>query len=419
MSGRQIFRQAALDRLASPEQLDRLVTITDTRAWVALSVCAALLMAFMGWSVVGSIPTHVEGQGILMSSTGVVSDATSQVQGRLLRFSVGLNDQVNKDQPLAVVDQREFARRTDDARLAVLDQEQSLARFERDYQREIRNKTELAEKRRKTLRQTIDDGENRLAFLERLLAGQEGPGSKGFFSERALDNSRAEISSVKQDVADRRNELARLDTELEEAKNLYERERSKLHLSVNEARRVAAQLALTLARDSVITAPVSGRVIELKLAAGAVVQPGQSVLSIEGGAGSLSALIYMPTEHGKKLLPGQDVRLTPANVKKEEHGSLRGRVRSVSEFPVTQQGIMSVLPNPALASLFSKDGPPYAVQVDLMPDAALKSGYRWTSVEGPPFPIGSGTTVAAEITIDEQRPLSLLIPFLRKTTGLY
>lgn len=90
-----------------------------------------------------------------------------------------------------------------------------------------------------------------------------------------------------------------------------------------------------------------------------------------------------------------------------------------SEFPVTNQGIVSVLQNQALANFFSKDGPPYAVHVDLIKNANTVSGYRWTSNDGPPIKIASGTTLNAEITVLEQRPISLLIPFLRKTTGIY
>jgi len=113
------------------------------------------------------------------------------------------------------------------------------------------------------------------------------------------------------------------------------------------------------------------------------------------------------------------VRIEPATVKKEKYGTLIGVIRQISEFPVTSQGIVSVLQNQALAGTFAKDGSPYAVHVDLAKDAKTISGYRWTSNDGPPIKIASGTTLNAEITVMEQRPISLLIPFLRKATGIY
>ncbi|WP_306602815.1 NHLP bacteriocin system secretion protein [Azonexus sp.] len=419
LAARQIFRQAALDRLSSPEQLDRLLTLTDTRGWVALAICAGLLFCFLFWSIFGRLPTHVTGQGILMPRSGLVADASSQASGTLARFLVGTNDLVKKGQAVAVVNQTEAARRAENTEDAVRDQEKMLARFDRDYQHELRSKTDNLGRRRQALLKSISDGESRVAFLIRTLKRQEETVQKGFFSERALDDSRTEISRVRQEIADHRHELAQLNTELLEFRNQYERGRDDLVFKVNEARRLAGQQALILARDSIITAPNDGRVIELKLAPGAMVQAGQSVLSIENGEGELGALVYMPTEHGKKLVPGQEVRLAPANVKKEEYGTLRGRIESISEFPVSREGIISVLPNAALADMFFQKGPPYAVQISLEPDAGLSSGYRWTSAEGPPFPIVSGTTVNAEVTVEEQRPISLLIPFLRKTSGLY
>jgi len=48
MSGRSLFRQAALERTSSPEQLDRLLTITDTRGWLALLASGMLLRFAVG-----------------------------------------------------------------------------------------------------------------------------------------------------------------------------------------------------------------------------------------------------------------------------------------------------------------------------------------------------------------------------------
>ena len=71
-SNRQIFRQAALDRLSSPEQLDRLVAISDPLGWLALTTLMTLLAAIVAWGVFGKIPEQVTGKGILVSAGGRV-----------------------------------------------------------------------------------------------------------------------------------------------------------------------------------------------------------------------------------------------------------------------------------------------------------------------------------------------------------
>ena len=62
---RQIFRQVALERLSSPEQLDQLIPITSSRGWLALAGLIAIIIAALVWSFVARLPTQVAGQGLL------------------------------------------------------------------------------------------------------------------------------------------------------------------------------------------------------------------------------------------------------------------------------------------------------------------------------------------------------------------
>jgi hypothetical protein len=69
---RPIFRKEALDRLASPEQLDQLLQLTSPRGWIALAALGLLLLFALAWGFLGTITTTVEGQGILRRSGGPV-----------------------------------------------------------------------------------------------------------------------------------------------------------------------------------------------------------------------------------------------------------------------------------------------------------------------------------------------------------
>jgi hypothetical protein len=62
---RRIFRKSALDRLASPEQLDQLIQITDLRGWLALVALSVLVAVALIWGVAGEILITVDGTGIL------------------------------------------------------------------------------------------------------------------------------------------------------------------------------------------------------------------------------------------------------------------------------------------------------------------------------------------------------------------
>src|SRR6516162_4779951 len=67
-----IFRKVALERLSSPEQLDRLITLSSPIGWAALAALAALLAAVVAWGIFGGVPTRVEGAGILVTRDGHV-----------------------------------------------------------------------------------------------------------------------------------------------------------------------------------------------------------------------------------------------------------------------------------------------------------------------------------------------------------
>jgi hypothetical protein len=68
---RRIFRPAALERMSSPEQLDRLMPVTSPRGWVALSALGIIFLATFLWALFGTVYTTAEGQGILIRPQGV------------------------------------------------------------------------------------------------------------------------------------------------------------------------------------------------------------------------------------------------------------------------------------------------------------------------------------------------------------
>ncbi len=70
---RQIFRQAALERLSSPEQIDRLMPLTSPRSWIALAAVGLLIVGALAWGLFGTLDTTVEGQGVLMRQGGITS----------------------------------------------------------------------------------------------------------------------------------------------------------------------------------------------------------------------------------------------------------------------------------------------------------------------------------------------------------
>lgn len=75
-----------------------------------------------------------------------------------------------------------------------------------------------------------------------------------------------------------------------------------------------------------VVSPQSGRVLDVLVKKGDLLQAGAPVLILEpdGGGESLEAVIYVPVEEGEKIRQGMDAQISPSVVKKEEYGYMRG-----------------------------------------------------------------------------------------------
>jgi HlyD family secretion protein len=113
-----------------------------------------------------------------------------------------------------------------------------------------------------------------------------------------------------------------------------------------------------------------------------------------------------------------EVQISPSTVKPEEFGFMLGEVKSVSLFPSTPEGMQRVLRNDQLVKELSQRGSPIEVTADLLLNPATRSGYKWSSPQGPPIGIFSGTLCTASIVVDRKRPVEYVIPKIKETLGI-
>lgn len=413
----RIFRQAAIDRLSSPDQLDQIIVVADSRGWLVTATLGVLLGALVIWGFAGTIPTNVPGQGILIASEGRVVTAMSPAAGRLDSLLVGLGDVVEEGQPVARLLQDDVRARLANAQDLLAEREAEVARLEAGHSRELEITRANMAQRRAALDQSVAAAAEQMEWLSERLRGHQDLAAQGFATRAQVQGIQADLAKAEQAAADGRTALLRLQSEQNDMMMRHDREMASARAAVGEVQRSIRELRTMLDRDAQVVAPAAGRVTELRVAPGDMVGAGQALLGIESAGSGLQAVAYVPTKHGKMVEPGMTVRIAPDNVRREEFGTLTGVVRSVSQFPSTREGMAAVLRNDTLIQSFSKDGAPYEVRVDLVA-GDTPSGYAWSSRQGPPLTLRSGTTLASDITVREQAPVTLIIPLLRKATGL-
>lgn len=162
-----------------------------------------------------------------------------------------------------------------------------------------------------------------------------------------------------------------------------------------------------------ITATTNGRVSEVRALQGDFVHSDEKIISFFAATetqDALSAIIFVPAEVGESLKPGVVVHVDPTYVNKEEYGFIKGEVKQVSDYPVSQQRMLELVGTEALMSYFSDGKVVMEVEVNLSKSYSTVSGYEWSTPQGPPFSIYEGTLCYADFIVETSRPIDLVIP---------
>jgi HlyD family secretion protein len=414
----RIFRETAVERLSSPEQLDQLVGITRPFDWVAATALLLGLVVLVAWSILGRVPTRVTGDGILLSSGGRVVDTVSGVAGRLTSIDVAVGDEVRLGQIVARVGQTEIEQRLRQANEVLAERQREYAELATTIAREIETKFANFAAQEAGLNEAIAVAGQRESYLAGDIAKLEPAVANGFVTRKYVEDRRVELNSAKQRSVDAQNDILKLKAQRLDLQSQRERDRMQSEYRINDAKRLVEQLSSELERGSRILSPAEGRVVEVKVSAGSVLTAGTPVIEIETEGRTLEATIYMPPDRGKNIRPGMAVHVEPTTIVREEFGAIIGEVVAISDFPVTPQGMAADLHNESLVRRFSQDSAPYAAKIRLEPDSTTVSGYRWSSGKGPPVRLSSGTLARAEVTTREQPPIELVVPMLKRLSGI-
>ena len=304
MDNKMLFSQAALDKLRTPERLDKMLPITTPVNWVAGAVIGVLLCSVLVWSIFGSFTESVDGMGLIMDSNGVVN-VSHVVGGKVNAVHVKTGSHVHKGDLVA------------------------------------------------SLEKASEEADARMAKDSMGLAS----------SERDAVHSAYEYATKK-----------------------YQKEvTQKVHSKYD------------------------GIVDEVMVDVGSIVASGSPICSIrlDQGTDELSGIFYIPVKSGKRVQPGMTIQLAPNGVDTTETGSLIGVVRSVSQYPISGQGVRLGVGNQELAQYImkQKDTALMEVRFDLVRDASSDDRYLWTSIVGEHPTITPGSFCTGSIVVERKPPI--------------
>ncbi len=411
------FRQEALKRLANPEELDRTLSVTTSRGWIAAAAMMAMAVAVIVWSFKGEVSTYVPSQGILLNSGGAIVDAVATGAGNLTSISVEVGDTVEEGQAIGETANFETMERyrsaldlIEEREAALADLKAALAREDAAIAQNVARQRGRLEELERSGRQSIGTARQRLDDHTRLF-------EENVVTRLTVERSQQAFDRAQRDLFNTMRQLDDLEAREIQRKNENDARISEAEARLQAAERQANELDALIETQRVL-APVAGAVTEIKATVGAVLRPGTPLVSIETGERRLELLMYLPSAEGKRVEPGMEVLVSPNTVRREEHGSLRGVVENVSAFPASLDSIVATLQNRELAQSVAASGPPYAGRVSFVPDPATESGFAWTSPKAASQTVTAGTLATAEVKVSGRAPITLVVPLIKEALGL-
>lgn len=103
----EIFRKSALEKLSSPEQLDKMIVITSPSFWLSMVGAGIIIVSALVWSIFGRLPENVDAQGIYVNRDGMQS-VYAENNGIVDQILVADGDYVSKGDVIAVFDTEEI-----------------------------------------------------------------------------------------------------------------------------------------------------------------------------------------------------------------------------------------------------------------------------------------------------------------------
>ena len=407
----RLYRKAALDRLSSPDDLDRTLTVTNARQWLVLLGIAIFVATAVVWAFVARVPTEAKGEGIMIGQGGVVNVVTAG-GGVITDFKLKIGDKVKAGDVVAMVAQPEIVNSISQARNRLDEARVDATHVVHVQDESTRLQIQALDRQRATVEGDIKQDENLAALAADQITVEEHLLEQGLTTKQQLIARQQKQIPIQSDVQRSKAQLVAIEAQRFGLQQQPETSRRDAESRVEELSRQLEMLNEQLQNSARVISPFSGEVVELKVYEGSTAVTGTPVLSLQPEIGKLEIVAFVPTSDAKTITPGMSAQVSPSSVKRDEYGFLRGHVISVSDFPTTNAAAMRTFENESLVEALKSQGVVNEVRIALQPGSNA-DGYQWSSMKTPPQSVSSGTLCSIQVVTRERRPIELVMPFVK------
>lgn len=417
---RGLFKRSSPQKISSPEQLDQVLQVVRPQHLPAILVVVLLVLGGFIWSIVSTAPVTVQGQGILLSADGVAV-VSAPSSGRIEDISVRPDDVVSAGQVVGVLRQAAAQDAIRAKRAEVMGAQEVMHAREAAYEKQRTLHAELLQTKSDAISERIQRLQAQRAAQEERRDDLEALVARGFATTNKLEELEIRLADLDSRIAQLQNNRVELQVAQQREDQQQLQAIQEAALWVEALSHELSNMEFEYERNRNLIAPIDGTVVDFSVNRGDLVSTAQVVMRLlpvgaeqaAGGADdsmALRAIVFVPNDDGKKIRRGMEAHIMPSTVKLQKYGFIRGHVHNVARIPSSRDSMMRRLKNADLVDVLLSTGAPFEVELELEPDPSTPSGFRWSSGLGPDISIDVGTITAADVVIDRQRVISLVLP---------
>lgn len=402
---------------SSPEELSRLIKIVDAKGLVSVLAGLALILGVALWSLFGTAPSMVLGQGILSPPEGLMN-IVSLGQGQVEEINILPGETVHAGEEVGRITLTDLVNKRETLRASLDNARKWTAERSAYYEKTLADTEKNNVNRIKYLKFQEKYLQEYSVFLKEFLEGMENV-DKDFIIKKDVEDTRKNLNTVMGQANDSRLQVAEIEASLIKLKADAELDLLQSRRSEEEIELELENLEREVQAYSKIVSAYDGVVVDVEVEKGDYLSPGSVIASMKPAKADLEAVLLFQAAHGKKIKPGMIAYVYPSTADKEEYGCIYGVVDSVTEFPVSSESLMKTIGSKQVVATHMEQGVLILARISLLRDTKTFTGFKWSSSQGPEDShIEEGTVCTGNVVLSRSRPIDLVFPKLSKMLGL-
>lgn len=413
-----LFRQVALDKVSNPDQLDRSLQIVRPLHWLGIWTLVLVLIGGFVWSILSTAPVTVQGQGLLLSTAGVVA-LSARSEGQVEAVLAKTGERIETGQPLVRLQRFAVLDAITAKKAELRGAQNTLTERMASYDQYLAMQAGLKATRRESIEVQLEQLKNQHQLQSKRIKDMKALLEKGFTSATAFNDEEIKLSDLENRIAKLHSDRIDLDVQQKGEDLRRQQEIRDAELRADILKNELANIEQDYERNRVLLAPVAATIAEFTVNPSDLVTTGQVLVRLmpdqtdkpdDRHQTGLHAIVFIPNKDAKKVHKDMIAHVMPSTTRLQKDGFILAKVTDIAPMASSREGILRRFNSPTLVDSLLQLGAPFEVEMDLDDNPNAPSGYLWSSGRGPDIRLESGTFITAEVVVERKRIISLALP---------